>query len=102
MNPLTETKTTQEVTSEELVNVTKAGLDSLEWSWRRCYELVWHNPYGLSPQQVIDILGKDAQAVFLESYQIGELLIAHGRKMTNAPPEGVKYKANPDGSITLN
>jgi hypothetical protein len=101
MNPLTETKTPLQQTLEEIGNVSKSALDMLEHAWRRSYELTWNNPHGLTPQQVIDGFGVDAQTVFYTCYLEGENLKAHGRLMevTNAAP--LPYNANPDGSITL-
>lgn len=96
---MTLTKSPLEQTIEEQAALAKGAIDGLEHAWRRCKELVWHNPYGLTPQEVVAKYGVDAQAVFLESYQIGELLKAHGRDVDNTPP--MAYTANADGSITL-
>jgi hypothetical protein len=70
-------------------------------AWQNGYAQLWHNPLGLTPQQVLDLLGTNAQESFQQSYYIGQWLISLGCDIVNDVPAGVTYTANADGSITL-
>ena len=71
-------------------------------TWRNLYEQVWANPFGLTPQQVLDLVGADAAKLFALSSQIAEMLnqIQPGC-VVNAVPEGWKYAVNGDGTVTV-
>lgn len=70
-------------------------------SWKECYNLLWNNPYGLTPQEVLDAFGTEAVQAFLLSANTGEFINQLGAGVRNAVPEGYTYTANPDGTITL-
>lgn len=70
-------------------------------AFENMYRLVWNNPRGLSPQQVLNLLGVEAAKLFVLSYKLGELLNEAGAKINNAVPEGVTYVANADGTVTI-
>jgi len=67
-------------------------------------QLVWHNAYGLTPQQVLDALGTDAAELFAISNTIIPILNQAAdaeHQITSVVPDGTTYTLNADGTITL-
>lgn len=64
--------------------------------------LVWANPDGLTPQEVLDAVGHDAVALFQVSSLVTQILaIATGSAPAAVMPEGWDFTANEDGTVTL-
>lgn len=97
------TEQTPEVRTQRLIEDAATGcFQVMLTTWRNLYELVWANPLGLAPQEVIDLVGTDALKLFSLSAQIGEMLnqIQPGC-VVNAVPEGWTYTVNGDGTVTV-
>lgn len=80
-------------TFEQLAHTQKRGID-----------LVWHNPRGLTPQEVCDGLGTDAGSVFRLHSELTKTLVTvatlDGVDYTPALPTNA-YQVNDDGTVTI-
>lgn len=66
--------------------------------------LVWRNPFGLTPQEVFDTIGKDGAALveYLQTVVKSLNDIGIEREPIAQPvPTDKEAKSNPDGSITV-
>lgn len=100
------TPTPQEQTLQLLKNNIAGSYQQLRASFNSAVMLIWQNPYGLSPQEVLDLLGTNAYSVFAYSNAVVTLLNQAATEtgetvITNVVPVGVTYTVNVDGSITL-
>jgi hypothetical protein len=67
-------------------------------------QLVWNNPHGLTPQQMLAAIGTDAATLFSYTNDTVALLnqaLPDGQKITQVVPAGVVVTFNPDGTVTL-
>jgi hypothetical protein len=63
--------------------------------------LVWNNPYGLAPQQAINLFGTNGVALIQLSSLLCNLLGAIGSTTPNPVPAGWSVTPNADGTVTL-
>lgn len=94
-------KTAAQRTADDLSGSLQAGYAGLRGTFLMLSRLVWRNPYRLTPQQVLDLLGSDAAKLFAVSNAAVELLNLVGEGIESVVPEGWNYTINPDGTITL-
>lgn len=66
-------------------------------------ECIWHNPYGLAPQQVFDAIGTKAAGIISAKAILWPLLLATcaDDPPKDPKPEGVDCKVNADGTVTV-
>lgn len=66
-------------------------------------ESIWHNPYGLPPQQVFDALGTKAAGIISAKAILWPLLLATcaDDPPKDPKPAGVECKVNADGTVTV-
>lgn len=65
-------------------------------------QIVWANPEGLTPQEVLDAVGHDAAALFQVSSLVSQILaIATGEAPAAVMPPGWTYTINPDGTVAV-
>jgi hypothetical protein len=68
-------------------------------------QLIWHNPKGLTPQQVFDLLGSKAGPLIQAKDYLWPLIVASTAEGETLPkdhkPEGVTLKINEDGTVTV-
>lgn len=73
-------------------------------AFRAGCEIVWANPQGLTPQQVLDELGSDASVLFGLSNALMPLLnqsLPANQQLPSPVPGNYTYVINADGTITL-
>lgn len=75
---------------------------------RACYDniqnLIWENPFGLTPQQAFDSLGIDATELLVYAGEIEALFARRapeGGELVSKRPEGVTITPNQDGTVTV-
>ena len=77
-------------------NVNRSALDN-------ALLMIWSNPYGLTPQQVFNILGTRAAALLQLKALIVPLLEAAfpGEPISDPKPANVNLVTNEDGTVTV-
>jgi len=63
--------------------------------------LVWNNPTGATPQQVVSTMGTQAASIFQLSSILCSTLGAITGSTIGAMPPGWSYTVNADGTVTL-
>lgn len=99
----------QEATINTIHDSLTSTFQHLKSGWENTYNLIWHNPHGLTPKQVFELIGTDAAMLFAFSYDTGELINQAAAMLAdsgtegvnNSIPEGVAYTVNADGSVTI-
>lgn len=76
------------------VNQTKAVQDHVR-------QLVWVNQYGLSPQEVFDLLARDGKELITLADMLGVAIETAGEVKPVFVPVEKELKENPDGTITV-
>lgn len=76
-------------------NTVASSLDSIK-------AFVWSNPYGLTPQQVMDALGKDAAEIdiYVKPLVMCRDAVNDSKQETWIPADKT-IKANVDGTVTI-
>ena len=67
-------------------------------------ELVWNNPRGLSPQEVVDGLGTDAVGIFTRHAQAAQFLVSSlpaSAKLLKQRPDEFEVTPNEDGTVSI-
>ncbi len=64
------------------------------------FNLVWDNPEGLTPQEILDGFGTDAGELFIFSAQMQTLLLTVNPDYEFLTPP-YNYVINPDGTVTV-
>lgn len=94
--------TPAQLTVDTLTSGATGAFVTLKAQWDNAYQLLWHNPWGLTPQEVLDALGTDAVQLFALSDATKTLLNAWGANITATfPPEYSDVTINPDGTCIL-
>lgn len=68
------------------------------------FDLVWNNPEGYTPEQVVEALGTQASAVFRRHAATVQFLAGQSPealRLVGMPPSDVTITHNPDGTVTL-
>lgn len=83
---------------QSAVSSTRAFVDAIN----SAFDLVWNNPYGLTPGEVAEALGADALAVFSRHAATAQFLISQASSLANViktVPEGyaISYEMAEDG-----
>ena len=63
---------------------------------------IWNNIDGLTPQQAIDLFGKDAADLFMLSNAYCMMLETYTGQPQKVMPEGWSFIFNEDGTVTVN
>lgn len=102
-------KPADQTTRDAIAQMLHAGYAASKSAFSQVKRLVWQNPYGLTPQQVLDALGASNEAgtnlsagkLFAVSDATVTLLNLTGEGITTVVPQGVTATINPDGTVTL-
>lgn len=98
LDPATQTVRLIQDTLSGSLNQMRAAFDNGQM-------LVWANPYGLTPQQVLDALGTDAAVVFAASMAaeacINRPEVPEAKWVHGLMPAEVAPTINQDGTVTL-
>lgn len=88
--------------ANQLVNMTVRSYQQMVDSFNRGAIMFWQNPQGLTPDEIAEALGTNAQEVFSLHYKLGQLI---GSVKPEAIAEGVsivgEFAYNEDGSVTI-
>lgn len=88
--------------ANQLVNMTVRTYQQMVDSFNRGAIMFWQNPQGLTPDEIAEALGTNAQEVFGLHYKLGELI---GSVKPEAIAEGVsvvgQFTYNEDGSVNI-
>lgn len=101
-------RTEDELTKEQKLNIVKNKIISIntdiysqmQEQHTRIFNMVWNNPYDLTPQEVLDEFGTDAGYLFTLSEQIQTILktVDSDYRLLTTPNEYVK---NSDGTVIV-
>lgn len=102
-------KPADQKTRETVTRAMSAGFAGIKGTFEQLKRLVWANPFGLTPQQVLDLLGGNdedgknlsAAKLFAASDACVTLLNLTGEGITTVLPPGVTATINSDGTVTL-
>ena len=98
--PARSTADAQTLTLNRAIKLALSDLAALQKMYRDGVNLIWKNPYGLSPQDAVAALGKNAADAFA---RINDLATA----INNESPGGANFTPpmtvtiNADGTVTL-
>jgi hypothetical protein len=83
-------------TLEGAKNVNRAALENVE-------RMIWQNPYGMTPQQVFDLLGTRAAGLLsLKDAILPMLDLAFPNEVVDRlKPQSVMLTVNADGTVTV-
>ena len=88
--------------ANQLINMTIRSYQQMVDSFNRGAIMFWKNPQGLTPDEIAEALGTNAQEVFALHYKLGQLI---GSVKPEAIAEGVsligEFTYNEDGSVTI-
>lgn len=88
--------------ANHLVSMTVRSYQQMVDSFNRGAIMFWQNPQGLTPDEIAEALGTNAQEVFALHYKLGQLI---GSVKPEAIAEGVslvgEFAYNEDGSVTI-
>jgi hypothetical protein len=93
--------------ANQVVGLASQQFTQLQQAGKSGYTIIWNNPYGLTPQQVISALGTNAKMVFeLQALNQSTLMSAANIAGVVAPvlpsiPNGYTLTFNSDGSATV-
>jgi hypothetical protein len=99
-------KTPQEAAIIDFQGTATHAYRTLRSAWERLQQLVWHSPYGLTPQAMFDLLGHDGAAAVQLSTTLMALINAQASSIGDAAvvsqrPTNVTETVNQDGTVTL-
>jgi hypothetical protein len=97
------------ISTKRILEDTLVGcIQSMRAASDNAQRFVWANPYDMTPQQVLDLLGTDAGATVQLWYQMAALINGSGitnggqpLQVTGLMPEGTNLQFNADGTITV-
>ncbi len=107
MNIRPQDRSPEQATADELAQALRGGYLGLRGTFLQLKRLVWQNPHGLTPQQVLDLIGPadgdglSAAGLFAISNGCVQLLNLIGEGIEGVVPRGVMDTLNPDGTVTL-
>lgn len=88
--------------ANQLVNMTVRSYQQMVDSFNRGAIMFWKNPQGLTPDEIAEALGTNAQEVFSLHYKLGQLI---GSVKPEAIAEGVsiigEFVYNEDGTVNI-
>jgi len=98
--------TASEQTLQLLRDSVAGSYNQLRAAFNNACQLVWENPYKMTPAEVLAALGTDAAALFAYSNAVVGLLNTAAAEtgepvITAVVPDGVTYTLNADGTVTL-
>jgi hypothetical protein len=88
--------------ANQLVNMTVRSYQQMVDTFNRGSIMFWQNPQGLTPDEIAEALGTNAQEVFQLHYKLGQLI---GGVKPEAIAEGLgvvgQFTYNEDGSVNV-
>lgn len=96
--------TPQEQTAHALRNIVVGGLNFLRATYDNGQQMVWQNPYGLTPQEVFDCLGADSGELVRISDALGDFIntfAPEDQQVGSKKPSVVVLTINADGTVVL-
>lgn len=95
--------TAQERTAQILRDSLEGGRNVIRASLENVERMIWANPFGLSPQEVFDILGTRAGPLLALKATLLPILVASfpGQAIGRLKPDNVTLVVGEDGTVTI-